>query len=180
MNRFMDIIEGRRSVRDFEDKKIPDDMMTTLLESVRWAQSWANTQCWEVVVVTDQAIKERLAEAVYKANPARKSVLAAPVIFVMCARLKSSGYYKGEVTTKFGDWFMFDIGVATQNLCLCAHSLGLGSVVMGLFDHDAARKVLNVPDGYEVVSLVPVGYPSKIPAAPKRRQTEEFTRYNSF
>ena len=78
------------------------------------------------------------------------------------------------------DWFMFDLGLATQTLCLVAHSLGLGTVIVGLIDHDKVKKILNVPDGYEVVALIPVGYPAQKPSAPKRREISEFMRYDTF
>jgi nitroreductase len=98
----------------------------------------------------------------------------------LCGKLKSSGYYKDEVTTKFGDWFMFDLGIACQNICLAAHALGLGTVVVGLFDHDRAASVLKVPAGYELVVMIPLGYPAKISSAPNRREIGAFTHPNSF
>ncbi|MFP4193721.1 MAG: nitroreductase family protein [Desulfobacterales bacterium] len=179
-NEVIKSIKERRTVRNFEDKPISDDVLQTVLEAIQWAPSWANTQCWEVVVVKDQDVKARLQEVIPKGNPARKSVTEAPVVLALCARLKESGYYKGEAATKFGDWFMFDLGLACQNLSIAAHALGLGSVIMGLFDHDKVAEPLNVPQGYEFVTLIPIGYPSKIPSAPKRRALEEFVRENSF
>ncbi|MDY6904972.1 MAG: nitroreductase family protein [Thermodesulfobacteriota bacterium] len=180
MDDLMAAIKNRRSVRKYDGQTVSTEHINELLEAVRWAQSWANTQCWEVVVVQDAEVKEKLAEAVYKGNPAKKSMTAAPVVFVLCAKYKTSGYYKGEVTTKFGDWFMFDMGIAAQNLCLRAHSLGLGGVVVGLFDHDKTNGVLNVPDGHDVICMIPVGHPAKPSAAPKRKEVDEFTHYESF
>ncbi len=180
MSCVMEAIKNRRSVRKYEDKPVSEEAVKELLESVQWAQSWANTQCWEVIVVREQATKEQLAEAVLKGNPAQKSVIAAPVVLIVCAKLKSSGFYKDVVTTKFGDWFMFDIGVAAQNICLQAQDMGLGAVVMGLFDHNKVAGVLGVPEGYEVVTMIPVGYPAKPSKAPKRREIEEFTHYERF
>ncbi|MFP4445340.1 MAG: nitroreductase family protein [Desulfosudaceae bacterium] len=179
----MDIKEAilqRRSIRKYEDRQVSAETVQELLEAVRWAQSWANTQCWEVVVVRDPDTKERLSQAVLKGNPGQKSVAAAPVVLVLCARLKSSGYYKEAVTTKFGDWFMFDLGIAAQNICLQAHGLGLGTVVLGLFDQDKTAEILGVPEGYEAVTMIPVGYPAKTPSAPKRREIAEFTHYDTF
>ncbi|MBW1974697.1 MAG: nitroreductase family protein [Deltaproteobacteria bacterium] len=173
-------IMERRSIRNFEDKPVTDDQIAEMLEAVKWAQSWANTQCWEVIVVKDPATKEKLQATLAKGNPATKSMKQAPVIFVICGKLKAAGYYKGQVTTKFGDWFMFDLGIATQNLCLRAHDLGLGAVVVGLFDHDKVKEILGIPDGYEVVVMVPTGYPAKVPSAPKRREISEFTHYDKF
>ena len=176
----MDIIKGRRSVRKYQDKEVPEELLNQILESVQWAPSWANTQCWEVIVVKDQGVKEALAEVLTKTNPARKHLAQAPVILVLCGKLKSSGYYKGEAATKFGDWFMFDLGLAAQSLCLTAHSLGLGTVITGLFDHEKARAVMSVPEGYELVSIIPLGYPAHDSSAPKRREVREFTHYDKF
>jgi len=75
---------------------------------------------------------------------------------------------------------MFDLGIACQNICLTAHSLGLGTVMVGLFDHDKAGKLLNVPLGYELVLLIPLGYPAKQSSAPKRREISEFTHNDTF
>ena len=180
MTDLMEVIKERRSIRKYEEKDIPEELVNRVLDAVRWTPSWINTQCWEVVVVKDKEIKERLQKTISKGNPAAKAIVEAPVIFAVCGRLEKSGYYKDKVSTKFGDWYMFDIGLATQNLCLMAHNLGLGTVIVGLFDHDRAKETLNVPTGYELVVLIPMGYPAKTPAAPKRRELADFTHYNIF
>ncbi len=180
MKEFMEMVKGRRSIRKFESREIEEEKIQTLLEAIRWSQSWANTQCWEVVMVTEEDQKKKLQEAVPSNNPAYLAVLKAPIVFVMIAKLKEAGYYKGKVTTKFGDWFMFDMGIANQNLCLTAHCLGLGTVVVGLFDHDKVREALGVPEGYEVVTMVPIGYPAQSPKAPKRKEISEFLHREKF
>ena len=177
---FMSILKGRRSIRKYEDRAVPEEALLQILESVQWSPSWANTQCWEVVVVKDPATKERLAEILGNRNPAQKAVANAPVVLALCGKLKSAGYYKGEASTKLGDWFMFDTGIAAQSLCLAAHDLGLGTVIVGHLDHDKARGVLGVGDGYEVVVLIPLGYPAKESPAPRRREVGEFTHYEKF
>jgi nitroreductase len=176
----MNVIKERRSIRKYQERDVPEELLNQVLESIRWAPSWANTQCWEIVVVKDQAGKERLQETLVQGNPAKKAMGQAPVVLAICGKRESSGYYKGQVTTKFGDWFMFDLGIATQTLCLAAHDLGLGTVITGLLDHDKACEVLGVPEGYEVVSLIPLGYPAKDASAPKRREVSEFTHYERF
>ena len=180
MSDLMHIIKERRSIRKYQDKEINDDLLNQLLEAIRWAPSWANTQCWEVIVVKDPSQKEKLSEILSQTNPSRKTMTQAPVVLGVCGKLKSSGYYKEKVTTKLGDWFMFDLGLATQNLCLAAHHLGLGTVIVGLFDHEKAKGILNVGEDYELVALVPLGYPAKDSPAPKRREISEFTHYEKF
>lgn len=176
----MKVIKERRSVRNFEDRSVPDDLLQTVLESVQWTPSWANTQCWEIVMIKDPEVKARVQDAVPKANPASKSIGNAPVVLALCARLKDSGYYKNAETTKFGDWFMFDLGLAAQSIMLSAHAAGLGTVVVGMFDHDKAAAAVNLPAGHELVVLLPMGFPSKVPSAPKRKEISEFTRENTF
>lgn len=181
MDAFMEVIKGRRSIRKYEDKKIPQEQLDTLLEAVRWSPSWANTQCWEIIVVTSAEAKAALqATLPPKGNPASKAMVAAPVVLVICGKKGTSGFYKGETTTVLGDWFMYDLGIATQTLCLTAHAMGLGTVVVGLFDHAKAAEAVGVHEGYQLVSMIPVGYPAKTGSAPKRREPGEYVHLERF
>ena len=74
MSDFIDVLKSRRSVRRFEEKEIPEELMNKVLESVQWSPSWANTQCWEIVVVKDRNVKEKLQEIITPKNPATKAV----------------------------------------------------------------------------------------------------------
>ncbi len=176
----MEAIRQRRSIRKFEDRPVSEEVVAQLMEAVMMSPSWANTQCWELVLVKDPAKREQLQQTLSKGNPATKALVSAPLLFVVCARLQASGYYNGVVTTKFGDWFMFDLGIVSQNLCLAARDQGLGTVIVGLFDHDAAAKVVGLPQGHELVAMIPAGYPAQEVKAPKRRTPEEFLRVDSF
>lgn len=180
MGELVDAVELRRSVRKFTNQDVPDQLVDQLMDAVKWAPSWANTQCWEVVIIRKKGIKHALSEVVSAKNPATRAVADAPVVLAVCGKLTSAGYYKGVKTTKFGDWFMFDLGLATQNLCLTAQDLGLGTVIVGLFDHDRANRLLNVPQGYECVVLIPLGYPNQSPKPPKRKKVETFTHEDTF
>jgi len=181
MQGFMDIIRERRSVRKYEDKEVPEEAFNAILESVKWAPSWTNTQCWEIIVVKDKDIRQKLQETLPpKGNPAINAIVDAPVLLAVCGKVQSSGYYKGLASTKFGDWFMLDLGIACQNICLTAQNFGLGTVIVGLFDHDKGKGILQVPDGYELVVMIPLGYPAKQSSAPKRREIEEFVHIDTF
>jgi len=172
----MSLIQERRSIRKYEEKTVPEEALRQILEAVRWAPSWANTQCWEVIVVKSAGAKEKLqASLPPQGNPAFKTIVQAPVVLVLCAKRGSSGYYKDVAVTKYGDWMMYDLGIVTQNICLTAHALGLGTVVVGLFDHAKAAAAMQLPEGYDLLSMIPLGYPAKSGAAPRRRETGEFT-----
>src|SRR4030065_171825 len=147
----MDAIKGRRSIRKYKPDPVPEEVLKTILEAVRWSPSWANTQCWEVILVKDQKMKSELATVLSKGNPALSSITDAPVVVVLCGKKGVSGFYKGQAVTVKGDWLMFDTGIAMENLCLAAHALGLGTVVVGMFAHKKAEQILGVPGGVEGV-----------------------------
>jgi nitroreductase len=176
----MEAIKGRRSIRKYKPDPIPEDALQKIMEAVRWSPSWANTQCWEVIVVKDPKIKSELATALLKGNPALSSMTEAPLILVLCGKKGVSGFKKGEATTVKGDWLMFDTGIAMQTLCLTAHSLGLGTVVIGLLDHKKVEEILEVPQTLEVVAMTPLGYPATEGSAPKRKETSEFIFYEKY
>lgn len=181
MSELLTLIQNRRSCRKYEEQPVPEEMLAQVLEAIRWAPSWANTQCWEIIVVKDKAVKESLRTALPpKGNPAVKAMVQAPVVLVICAKSGQSGFYKDQATTKFGDWMLYDLGLATQNACLMAHSLGLATVVVGLFDHQKAARAVSLPQGYELVSMIPMGYPAKVSQPPKRREVAEFIHYDRW
>ena len=176
----MDSIKGRRSIRRYKLDPVPEQALRTVLEAVQWTPSWANTQCWELIIVTDPRIRSDLATTLPKGNPAIASMTEAPLIIVLCGKKGTSGYYKGQVSTEKGDWLMFDTGLAMQNLCLAAHALGLGTVVIGLMDHRKAAEILNVPQNVEVVAMTPLGYPATGGDSPKRKEISEFVHQERY
>ena len=179
-NELMRIVKSRRSIRRFKEQPIEADKMATVLEAVRWSPSWANTQCWEIIVVTEQARKEKLQTVLSPKNPATKAMVGAPAVLVVCGKEHAAGWYDGKPATRFSDWLMFDLGIATQSICLTAHSLDLGTVIVGAFDHVKADAVVGVPAGYQVVAMIPIGYPDNDPSPPKRREAGEFTHNEKF
>lgn len=179
MNEMIHQIKSRRSIRKFQDKEISQDMLTALFEAVQWSPSWTNCQCWELIHVKDKDLRLKIQETMIK-NPATKAIVEAPVLLAVCGKKSVSGFYNGMAATKYGEWMMYDLGIATQSLCLAAHSLGLGTVIVGLYDHERVQQILNVPEGYDQVALIPVGYPAKEPSAPQRRNIADFVHTNTF
>jgi len=173
-------IRDRRSIRKYKTTPVSEEQLNTILEAARWAPSWANTQCWSFVVVRDNETKERLGDTLSSANPATAAIKSAPIVIVACAQLGRSGYYKGAPVTDKGDWFMFDVALAMQNLTLAAHGLGLGTVHVGLFDAAKVAQILAVPEGIAVVEMTPLGYPEDQPAAPRRKELSEFVFYGKY
>ena len=169
----LEAIKTRRSIRHYKSESVEEDKLNTVLEAARWAPSWANTQCWRFIVVKDEATKSQLAETLTSWNPVRSTINQAPVIIVVCAELGKSGFKEGIPTTDKGDWYMFDVALAMQNLVLVAHSLGLGTVHVGAFDAQQAARILKIPQGMVVVEMTPLGYPAREGKTPPRKELPE-------
>lgn len=176
----LELIQTRRSVRRYKPTPVSEDDLKSVLEAARWAPSWANTQCWRFIVVKDRETKAKLAEALAPRNPATSAIKEAPIIIVACAELGKSGFYKGVPTTSRGDWYMFDVALAMQNLILAAHSLGLGTIHVANMDADKIAEILGVPEGITVVEMTPLGYPDEEPKAPPRKELSELVFYERY
>jgi nitroreductase len=176
----MEAMKGRRSIRKYKTDPVPEEVLQRVMEAVKWSPSWNNTQCWEVIIVKDPDMKSQLANTLTATNPARSSMTEAPLIIVLCGKKGVSGFNKGEAATVKGDWLMFDTGIAMQTLCLAAHGLGLGTVVVGMFDHKKAEEVLGLPGNIEVVAMTPLGFPAAQRSAPRRKEVSEFVYYEKY
>jgi nitroreductase len=176
-------IKIRRSIRHFKSDPVPEDLLQKVLEAARWAPSWANSQCCRYVIVRDAEMRQKLANSLRKGNSATEALLEAPIAIVVCAELGKAGFTSGggvtgrddwkiSLTNK-GDWFMFDAGLAMQNLVLAAQSLGLATVYIGGFNSNDVVEALSVPRGVEVVAMTPLGYPTEQGRAPSRKELSE-------
>ena len=163
----MDLFEAiktRRSVRKYSDRQLAPDKLQAVLEAVRLAPSWANYQCWRMVVVQEAATRAKISELSYvesffapkgyKSNPSKKALTEAPAVIVLCADPAQSGVLGGQ------NYYLADAGIAAENLMLAATAQGLGSVFVGIFDEDGLKKLLNIPDTIRIVGLFPLGYPA--------------------
>ncbi len=174
-------IRERRSIRKFNDHTVTDQEISQLLEAARWAPSWRNSQVWEFIVVRDKELIEKITVTYREGNPARECSLAASALIVACARIGVSGTVDGVERTKFTNWFLFDLALAVQNLCLKAHALGLGTVVVGALEHDRCRELLGLPEGQEVVVALPLGKPALSGMeGPARKPVAEFSHLDRF
>ena len=176
----MKAIKERRSIRKYKPDPVSDSDLIEVLEAARWAPSWANTQCREFIVVKNAETKRKLAETLPSGNPALASFTEAPIVVVACAQLGKAGYYKGTAGTDKGDWYMFDVALAMQNLTLAAHSKGLGTVHVGFFDAKKVAKILETPKGIAVVEMIPLGHPAGEAKATTRKELHEFISYEKF
>ena len=91
-----------------------------------------------------------------------------------------SGFERdGSFSTPKGDrWQMFDAGIAAQTFCLAAYEKGLGSVILGYFDDEELKKVVDIPEGQQVGAMIPVGFmPEREIAATPRKDVEALVTF---
>jgi len=181
----LEVIKTRRSIRRFLDKPVEDEKLTAILEAIRMSPSWANFQCWRFIVVKDHSLREKISELSYveallaplgfRANPAKKGLAEAPIVIVACADPSRSGVIWNQ------HYYMTDMGIASQNLMLAAHSLGLGSVFVGVFDEEQVRHLLNIPSNIRIIGLFPIGYPrEEKKEGPPRKPLQEICFYERW
>ena len=160
---FFETLSTRRSIRTYQDRPVEGEKLHAVLEAVRTSPSWANQQCWRLVVVRDPDTKQGISELSYlesyfatkgyKSNPAMKALAQAPVVLVLCAEPTQSGAIRGQ------DYYLADAGIAAQSLMLAARVQGLGTVFVGIFQEEPLRDLLGIPESIRVVGLLPLGYP---------------------
>jgi len=162
----LDIIISRRSVRDFKDQEIPQEMVKGLVESIRWAPSAGNMQSRKFYFVFDQVIKAKLAKAALNQNFLAK----APLVVVACLDRNISVRY-GERGVNL--YSIQDVSASIMNMMLTAHTMGLGTIWIGAFNEFEVIEILELPDNLRPISIVPVGFPSKVPLPPRRIARDE-------
>ena len=176
-------IKTRHSIRNYKTTPVDDKILESVLEAARWAPSWANTQCCRFIVVRDSQTKAALSDVMRNRGSASESLKIAPVVIVACAEIGKSGFYRGiegPASDKGASWYMYDVALAMSHLVLAAHSVGLGTVHLGLFDAGKAAAILRVPPGFCVVAITPLGYPEGEPRLTTRKELSEIVSYEKF
>ncbi|MCP4155610.1 MAG: nitroreductase [bacterium] len=177
---FYDVITKRQSVRGYKPDPIPEDSLNRVLEAFRRAPSWANTQAWELVLVTDTGLKTQLQQTVSERNPGHSAIGDAPLVFCAVGITGRSGFYQGKQATGRGDWVMFDMGIATEHLTLAATAENLATVHIGMFDYKKAGEIIQLPDDRTLIELIPIGFPSYTPRVVPRKPLEDFIFKNTY
>lgn len=179
----MDVFKAmktRRSIRHYKSLPVLEEDLIEVLEAARLAPSWSNTQCWRFIVIKDIESRTKLAGTLAPTNRGAPAIKQAPVLIVACAELGKSGYMHGAPGSDKGDWFMFDVALAMENLTLTAWALGLGTLHVGWFDAKKAAEILNVPEGVVVVEMTPLGYPDGEARASTRKELDEIVFYEGY
>ncbi len=165
----LDSIRRRYSCRAYQDKNIEQDKLDSILEAARLAPSARNTQDWRFVVVTDKAIKSRVAGTTNRPEVFEK----AGAIIAACSNsddIMRCGQAIGPI----------DVSIALEHICLQAADLGLGSCWIGSFDSGEVRQILAIPEDIAIIELMTLGYPADSKPEPKREPMEKIVCYNTW
>lgn len=174
----------RRSKRAYLDRDVPQDVLDRVIEKVRWSPSCFNNQPWRFIFVRDAERKNRFVGALPEAN---RWAAAAPVLIALCAKAEDDYRRKDNAVS----YHQIDGGIALMALLLAAADEGLMGHAMAGYDASGVQKALDVPEEYDVLCVVALGYEGspdqldettrKKDAAPNRRKArEEIVAFDRF
>ena len=162
----VDLILSRRSIRRYENKDIPEEVLQQILETGRQAPSAVNRQPIRFVIVNDHDVLKNLCN-----NLIARFVKHAPLAIVGCANTKS---------LLTGKWAVVDTTIAMQNMVIAAWTLGIGSCWIGSCSEKKVKELLQIPNKWKVVALVTLGYPAEQPKPKKKKSFEDLFSFNKF
>ncbi|RPI95090.1 MAG: nitroreductase family protein [Chloroflexi bacterium] len=178
-------LRTRRSIRRFKPEPVPDPVIQNILSTATYAPSAHNRQPWRFVVLTDQAAKTRLAEAMAQdferdllrdgvaaekiqaqVKRSKERINAAPVAILLCLDMSEMDSYPDEKRRQAERMMAIQsVAAAGLQLLLAAHAEGLGGVWVcsPLFAQETIRKTLELPEAWEPQGMFYIGYPDEMP-----------------
>ena len=174
---FSVLLEERRSIRDYQPNvKISKEDIEKMIYAAQQAPSWKNSQTGRYYA----AITEDGVASVRSALPEFNAVRTqnASAYIVTTYKTKISGHNgEGEATDANGDaWGAYDLGLQNENLLLKARELGYDTLIMGLRNVDALKKLFAIPDDEAIMAVIAVGKRVIDPAKPERNDIEDILK----
>jgi len=166
----LNCIKERYSVRKFKDKPIEQEKLDVILKAAQLAPSARNVQPWKFVVIQDSQRRKQLTEIC----KGQKFVADAPYTIALCAN-------NTDYTMTCGQFaYTVDAAIAGEHITLQAAELGLGTCWIGAFYHDQMAELINLPDDYKIVGLLPLGYPDIEKGNRNLKSKDEIVIYDNF
>ena len=158
----LEAIKTRRSIRVFQDKPVEWENILIILDAGRWAPSGLNNQPWKFRILDDAEEKSQVADQTRYSDMLKN----APVSIAVFLDTKESYDRTKDVQA---------IGACVQNMLLAAHDQGIGACWIGeiLKNKEKVNAILRVPEEYELMAVVALGYPAKKDAKADRKKLEE-------
>ena len=162
---FADLTRARYSCRHFEDRPVPTDMLTQILEAGRIAPSACNNHPTRVIACTAPRDRERACAAT-KRFAQDGSVFGAPVVLIVCAKTDVAWTRKYDQLNASP----IDTAIVCDQMMMQAVELGLGTCWVCHFNPEVIREQFNLPEDVYPYHMLPLGYPSDTIAAPEKRE----------
>ncbi len=167
-------IQKRRSVRKFQDKRIPEEVLQRVLDAGRLAPSAVNLQPWRFIVIRDLEIKRRLLECTRGAK--HLHLVMGDVSIVACGNERDCYQRQGDYMKTFA----IDVSLALDHMMLAATAEGLGTCWIGAFNEGKVKELFDIPDPWRVVGMTPLGYPDEEPEFRGRKSLDEIICYEKW
>lgn len=164
-------IEKRRSVRSFQEKEIPEEALSKVLNAARLAPSANNVQPWKFILVKEGKLRREVAKYCWN----QTFIAEAPVVIVACGLPTTSkiGGYESSIYV--------DVAIAVDHLTLAARAEGLGTCWIGAFDNDKLKRILEIPKEANIIVVIPIGYPKgSFGNMGYRKKLDEIISLNGF
>lgn len=167
-------IHSRTSIRQYSDKAVSRENLTTLVKAGMAAPTAGNMQPWNFLVIDE---KETLKE-ISKIHTATSPLAGAAAAILVTANMNTYNSRKD-----FSDRWVPDCSASTQNILLAATSMGIGSVWLGVYPCEERnlnlRKIIDIPENTNILCIVSLGYPSG-DVTPKDKWKEEKLSFDTF
>ncbi len=150
---FYEVIQSRKSVRNYSSEPIPAEIIDKMLEAARLAPSYQNRQCWHYIIVKTPEQIKKLALNSGLVGKVNYFIKDAPLIVVACADPAKSGGLNNK------DYYLVDTAISFQQMMLTAWNYGIGSCWLAAFNEKKVKDILKIPERIKVVALSPFGYP---------------------
>ncbi|HEY0348974.1 MAG TPA: nitroreductase family protein [Pyrinomonadaceae bacterium] len=162
-----EILRRRWSPRAFSDRNVEAEKLLSLFEAARWAPSSFNEQPWSFILATKETPAEhaQLLSCLMEKN--QQWARLAPVLMVSVASLNF------EKTGKPNRHAFYDVGLAMGSLLVEATALGLFVHQMAGFSVDKVREAYHVPERFEPVAAIAIGYPAEPEVLPETFREQE-------
>lgn len=169
----LSLIRQRRSCRAYAPGRIvPRHCIEACLEAARLAPSACNRQPWRFVVVQNGDVLARIRQEALLPGLPHTWLEDVPALVALGAELKLVTHRLAPAISGI-PYYLIDLGIAGEHFVLAATELGLGTCWIGWFDERAVKRLLHIPRGVRVASLIALGYPAETQRPQAGRQALE-------
>ena len=161
MRDFLDLVRTRRSIRRYDGRPVPRDVIDRCVEAARLAPSACNSQPWRFLIFDRDPWRSRVGEAAFSGIYSLFAFAQQAPVLVALVRLRSTYAAKLGGLIRRIDYSLIDIGIAGEHFVLQAADEGVGTCWIGWFNERRLRRILKLSPGEKLDVLIAMGYPEE-------------------